>query len=435
MKILFITPYVPSLIRVRSYNFIKALHARGHEIHLAGLVQDKQDLDAVGDIGRYCRKVHTVYLHRYRSFLNCLIYLPTKVALQSAYCFSGKMKRQISSILEKESFDVIHLEHIRAAGLLPPSKVPAVFDAVDCISFLYRQFAENKRQNMVKRIIAGIEAWKLKRYEPLQAARFDRVCITSEKDRQELLNLNGALKVEVVVNGVDLKYFRSSENGIKEIKNERYPAESRSLPQDCYAGQELIQKEEKRVVFTGKMSYFANEDAVRWFVKEVWPIIKHSPVASHQLAVKLYIAGSEPGRKIRRLVREDVVVTGFVPDLKKYIAAADVIIAPVTVGAGVQNKVLEAMAMSKAVVATSMAVQALQVSSMKKLDTVNEENICVADSPLEFAVMLAGLLRNEQLVEKIGCNARRYVETNHNWGEKAAQLEEIYFSAIKEKNR
>ena len=410
MRILFVTPYLPTPIRVRPYNFIKSLNKLGHKIYLVCLVQKK---DESSDIENYCEKVKKIYLSKFSSYINCLLNLFSGAALQSVYCFSGKMSGAVREVLKEEKFDVIHVEHIRGSHFLPEERfVPAVFDSVDCISFLYEQFALNPRQPFLKKVINKIEAQKLKGYEGRQAERFDAVCITSEKDKQELLKLNNNLKIKVVTNGVDLEYFKPSgkESGKKETQNTKH---------------------EKKVVFTGKMSYFANEDAVMWFASEVWPLLKQS-------AAKLYIVGNEPGKRVKSLAGEDIVVTGYVPDLRDYIAGASVVIAPTTVGAGVQNKVLEAMAMGKAVVATSKACSALEgvVNCSWLVDTdtdyqspvINYSNIVIANTAEDFAKVVMELLKNEELATKLGENARKYVEENHRWLDKAKQLEELYKS-------
>ncbi len=405
MRILFITPYLPTPIRVRPYNFIKSLNKLGHKIELVCLVQRK---DENSDIENYCEKVKKIYLGKFRSYINCLLNLFSGAALQSVYCFSKEMSEAVRQVLKKEKFDVIHVEHVRGSHFLPKERsIPAVFDSVDCISFLYEQFALNPGQPLLKKVINKIEAQKLKRYEGKQAARFDAVCVTSEKDKQELLKLNNSLKIKVVTNGVDLEYFkpvvRSQDLGLKE----------------------------KNIVFTGKMSYFANEDAVMWFVSKVWPLLKHAKV-------KLYIVGNEPGERVKSLAGEDIVVTGYVPDLRNYIAKASVVIAPTTVGAGVQNKVLEAMAMGKAVVATSKACSALEgvinCSWLVDTDTdyqspvINYSNIVIADTAGDFAKVVMKLLNDEELARRLGENARRHVEEKHRWLNKARQLEEVYMN-------
>jgi len=390
MRILFICPYSPSLIRFRSYNFIKALARQGHEISLLCLVYDKKERENTEQLRRYCRSIETVYLGPYRSLLNCLLYAPSSVALQSAYCFSGTFSSAVRSALDNRQFDVVHVEHIRAAYALPDGarSVPALFDSVDCISSLYRQFAHD-RPSQVGRLIAAIEARKLCRYEPDQASRFDRVIVTSENEKSELRRLAPHLSIDVVSCGVDLEYFDKPE--------------------------EL--GESGKIVLSGKMSYYANEAAARFFCSDVFPLI-----ASREPRATLTIVGSSPSKLVQRYGRAaGVTVTGYVPDIRPHVRAARVAVCPITVGAGIQTKVLEAMAMGRPVVATSKACRALSVN--------NGEHLLIADKPDEFADAVVRLIHDDELAETLGRNGRAYVETQHNWDDKARQLIDAYQKA------
>ena len=118
MHILFITPYLPSLIRFRSYNFIKALARRGHEIWLLCLADEKNDGGKVEHLRPYCKKIEAVYLSPARGLVNCLTHALSPVALQSAYCYSKALKTKVNNALSTEHFDVVHIEHIRSAHFL-----------------------------------------------------------------------------------------------------------------------------------------------------------------------------------------------------------------------------------------------------------------------------------------------------------------------------
>jgi sugar transferase (PEP-CTERM/EpsH1 system associated) len=390
MRILFVSPYLPSLIRARSYNFIKALAKRGHEIWLVCLVSERDDPSNVQHLENYCKRVETVYLGTARSLLSCLIKLPSSVALQSAYCFSKAFSAKVAETLAAQQFDVVHVEHIRAAYALPAGeRAAAVFDSVDCITSLYRQFAEDKPSRL-GRLIAAVEAGKLVRYEPSQAARYDRVVITSDKDKSELNALAPHLDIDVVSCGVDLEYF----------------------------GQENALGEKVRIVLSGKMSYYANEAAASFFCTEILPLIMSS-----EPQTTLTIVGSSPSRRLRQYGRmPGVTVTGYVPDIRASLRQARVAVCPVTVGAGIQTKVIEAMAMGKPVVATTKACQALSAK--------DGEDLLIADEPRAFADAVVNVLRDDKLALKLGQNGRKYVENNHSWDENARLLEETYHKAI-----
>jgi len=391
VRILFVSPYLPSLVRVRPYNFLRTLARRGHEIWLFCLVYHMNETSNLDELTSYCKKIETVYLPLARSLMNCATHAVSPVALQSAYCFSPALKARVQEVLSAERFDVVHVEHIRAAHFLPDGTktVPAVFDSVDCITSLYRQFSEDKPSKL-GRLIARIESRKLAIYEPQQASRFDRVIVTSDRDRRELLNIAPHLRVDVISNGVDLEYF-----GIRDELGDS-----------------------GNIVLSGKMSYYANEAAARYLCSEILPLVR-----AREPKATLTIVGSSPSKRVLRCgALSGVQVTGHVPDMRPFVGNARVGVCPITVGAGVQNKVLEAMAMGRPVVATSRACRALSV--------VDGEHLLIADEPGTFADAVVKLLHDDKLALRLGRNGREYVEKNHNWDDKARQLEETYSKAI-----
>jgi len=390
VRILFITPYVPSLIRVRPFNLIKALARREHRISLLCLVQARNEIDDLDHVGSYCENVETVHLHRLRSIVNCLVYSPFPVSLQAAYCFSNKMNERVTEALQEHQFDVVHLEHIRAAHFLRPGMdVASVFDAVDCITSLYEQFSQHK-PSWLGRWTSGIEYRNLRSYEPTKASKFDRVVVTSRKDKEALQGLAPHLSVDVVSNGVDTDYIRPSDGLVKTPS----------------------------IVFSGKMSYYANDSAAMFLCDEVMPRVK-----ACEPGATLTIAGSSPSKRIQRYgAGHGIEVTGHVPDIRVCLRSARVAACPVSVGAGVQNKVLEAMAMGKPVVATSKACQALSV--------VDGEHVLIADQQEEFAEALVRIIRDDELAQRLARNGREYVDKHHNWSDKAREIEETYSRAI-----
>jgi glycosyltransferase involved in cell wall biosynthesis len=240
------------------------------------------------------------------------------------------------------------------------------------------------------RWISRIEYRKLRSYEPKAASKFERVIVTSQRDKEQLQQLAPHLQIDVISNGVDTEYFRPSEQ-LGDTAN---------------------------VVFSGKMSYYANESAAALLCNKIMPMIRtRYPEATFT------IVGSSPSKRLRRYAANgEIDVTGYVPDIRVSLQRARVAVCPVSVGAGVQNKVLEAMAMGKPVVATSKACQALSVR--------NGEDLLISDEPKAFAEAVVRVLRDDKLALKLGQNGRRYVENNHNWDENARMLEGVYGKAI-----
>jgi glycosyltransferase involved in cell wall biosynthesis len=400
MNILFAVPYVPSLVRVRPYNLIRGLTARGHNVTVATLWTNDSEREDLNKLRECCADVQAIRLPVWRSYLNCLRALSTGEPLQSRYSWSPDLLKRAAAL--KERVDVVHVEHLRGAryGLsLRDSQtarsIPVVWDSVDCISDLFEQAVRNRRDS-AGRWINQLELSRTRRYEGRAVSRFDRVLVTSPVDKESLLKLAelpaGRDPVTVLPNGVDLDYFTPFE-GFRQSDT---------------------------VVFSGKMSYHANESAVLHLIRDVMP-----RVWAKRPSTRVVIAGKDPSRSLSGVLAaygSRVTLTGSVPDLRPHLREASVAAVPLVYGAGCQNKVLEAMACGTPVIATSKAVSSLM--------TEHGRSVLVADGPEAFAESLLALLSDPQRQRAIGLAGRRYVETHHRWDRIALNLETVYSEAI-----
>jgi glycosyltransferase involved in cell wall biosynthesis len=217
-------------------------------------------------------------------------------------------------------------------------------------------------------------------------------------DRRALLSLapvnSPPPNISVLPNGVDLAYFGP---------------DSRVARQDA------------TLVVSGKMSYHANVTMVLVLVNQILPL-----VWERRPEVKSWIVGKDPSNQIKNLSQDPAItVTGTVDDIRPYLRAATIAVAPIQYGAGIQNKILEAMACGAPVISTSQAVSALEAQP--------GQDLLVADQPAEFAQTILALLDDREQQRRLSAAGRRYVEQHHNWDYIAAQLEEIYLAAIDEK--
>lgn len=403
MKILYIVPYTPNPIRVRPYSLIRALAQLGHSVTLATLWERPEECETLESFRALGVDVIAAPLPRARRAWNAVRALPTTVPMQATYCDSPALKRLLGATLGDHpgTFDVIHVEHLRGAryGLWYKARAtseptPVVWDSVDCITYLFEQ-AVQRSQSLFGRVVTRLELSRTRRYEGWLVGQFDRVLVTSQVDQRALQTLTERLAqpahIDVLTNGVDLDFFRPRENS-------------------RLAG---------TLVFTGKMSYHANETAALYLAREVMPL-----VWAQQPDARLVIAGSRPSQAIRNLSTtypRCVEVTGFLPDMRVPLQEAGVAAAPLLYGAGVQNKVLEAMACATPVVATSLAVAALGAQ--------HGRDCLVADTPQAFAEAVLTLLRDAGLRARIGAAGRNYVEAHHDWHDIAAQLVVLYRAA------
>ena len=391
MNILYIVPNPPSLVRVRPYNLVAHLQKRGHRITVATTWADRGERDDIERLRAQGLNVVAARLTKPRIGINLASALVSGKPLQAEYCWQPELGSLISRRISQ--FDVAHVEHLRGAryGLEIKSQIPVVWDSVDCITYLFEQASQHS-QSVTSRIMTLMELGRTRKHEGWLVRQFDQVLVTSETDRQALDRLGNRPDINVLPNGVDLGYFTPTDE----------PRKANLL------------------VFSGKMSYHANVTAALYLANQVMPI-----VWARRPEVRLVIAGSQPTSSVRKLAKAyptRVIVTGFLPDLRMPLRQASISIAPLLYGAGIQNKVLEAMACGTPVVASPLAISALRAHP--------EQDCLVAASPPAFADAILRLLADESLRECIGAAGRRYVETHHNWETIAAQLESIYARSI-----
>jgi sugar transferase (PEP-CTERM/EpsH1 system associated) len=397
MRVLFLVPYVPNLVRVRPYNFIRYLGHRGHDVTVFTVWSDEQEREDLERLKAECHAVRSVYLPRWRSLGNCLLALPGRAPLQAAYCWHPDLIAETA--LDGLQPEVVHIEHLRGAwyGLRLKAwlakkglSVPVVWDSVDSISLLFRQAASRSRR-WVSRLITGFELGRTEYYEGWLTSQFRTVLVTSPADRDALAALSARAgrkpDLRVIPNGVDLDYF----------------------------GADLgLSREPDTLVLSGKMSYHANVTMAVFFVREVLPLVR-----ARRPATKVWIVGKDPAPEVQALAADPAVtVTGAVPDIRPYLQRATLAVAPIAYGVGIQNKVLEAMACGTPVVATSQAVSALQIEPGR--------DVVVADGPAALAEKTLELLEQPARREAVGRAGRAYVEAHHDWRKIVSQLEESY---------
>lgn len=390
LNILFISPYLPSLIRVRPYNLIKALAERGHCLTLLALEPPGEDTSSLKALRQWCQKIEIVSLPRWRPLWNGIQAIPGQVPFQAAYSRSPEMAQLIQHIQAAQSFDVVHVEHLRGAELSRAVRgTPIVFDSVDSITLLFEHVLQ-AGPTWRSRLLAQLDLARTRRYESRFLERFQRVLVTSPRDKEALAKLTTtpALRPHLIVlpNGVDLDYFQPM----------------------------AVPREPATLVFSGKMSYHANVAAALDLARQVMPRVWEKLPET-----RLVIVGKDPAPALLALtVDPRITVTGTVPDIRPYLAQATVAISPIRYGVGIQNKVLEAMAMATPVVSTPQAVSALQVQA--------GHEVLVAETPETMAQAAVTLLTNESLRQGIGQAGRRYVEIHHDWNKAAQRLEDIY---------
>ena len=298
---------------------------------------------------------------------------------------SSRMRQVLSRLVTEERFDIIQVHQAHLGPLLPHTETATVLDMHDILSDHERRFMLTKTK-VTHRVQAWLEWKKMQALERNIARQFD-VCVTvSEHDRASLLRLAPEARVVVVPNGVDTDYFRPQ------------PASREGL----------------NVTFIGSMGYDPNSDGVLWFSRAIFPLIRRRVPDVH-----FWVVGSNPPSEIAALNdHPNVTVTGFVEDVRPYLANSAVIVVPIRFGSGTRLKILDAWAMGKAIVSTELGAEGLE--------SVHGENILLADEPDQFAKCVLNLLSNARQRSRLGKAGRQLVESHYDWSVIAPKLGEVY---------
>lgn len=380
---------------MRSYNILRYLSSR-HDIHLGAFVDDVRDRQYTGELERYCKTFYVRNLNPKWSRIKSLKGFLFNSPLSLPYYFDAKMKNWVDRIVSQNSIDHIFIFSSQMAQYAPDDKAGSdksraslVVDFVDVDSEKWRQYATEHKWPFSW--IYRREGQKLLAYERNIANRAQAAIFVSSSEAEvftELVPEAGA-RTFYVENGVDTEYFD---------------------PRGDYPQQ--YGENRRVIVFTGAMDYWANADAVIWFANEVFPRIRQQVADA-----EFYIVGANPLPTVLDLNRiPGVCVTGSVADVRPYLAYACLAVAPLRIARGVQNKVLEAMAMEKPVVATSMAMEGIEIPpGLQKF---------VADDIGQMVKRIVGHLADAGRCE-IGIAARAFVLENYNWDRNLAKLNSI----------
>jgi sugar transferase (PEP-CTERM/EpsH1 system associated) len=291
------------------------------------------------------------------------------------YCLP-EVRRRLRALLERESYDVILCDFIFAAGVIPWDwPVAKVLFTHNVEAAIWRRHYE----------VAGNPIWKAiswREWRKMEAAErrylhlADRVLAVSETDRDTFASFLDPGKITVIPTGVDVDYFQPMP--VEETSNS--------------------------LVFTGSMDWLPNEDGIFYFVDDILPLIKQQCPE-----VSLEVVGRSPSRKLQALAdrEKSVRLTGWVEDIRPFVARGSVCIVPLRIGGGTRLKIFEAMAMGKAVVSTSVGAEGLPVQA--------GENILLADTPRDFADSVISLLRDPGERRRMGTSARVMVQEKYSW--------------------
>lgn len=390
MRILFLAhrlPYPPNKgDKIRSFWELKAMSAR-HEIDLFCFYDDEQDAQYIGELRKYTRCCYAEPLSPMASRARAFLALLRGKPFSTAFYYSARMEQEVRRALAARPYDLIFVFSSSMAQYAEGAKAPAVADLVDVDSDKWRQYARNMRAP--RSWLWSYEARHLARYEDGIARRFAATILCTEPEARILRRRVPERPVHAVNNFLDLSALD---------------------PGTVTVGPE-VRALQPYVLFPGQMDYYPNVDAAQYFAREIFPAVR-----AQMPELKFVIAGRNPAATVRRLGNDPGVhVTGAIPDIRPYLCGAAAGVMPLRIARGVQNKVLETMAMGVPVM-TSGAVAAALPPDLTA-------HCVVEDDPGAMATKLVNLVREPQATPR--ANLRNAVLAHFGTPELDVKLEAI----------
>ncbi len=384
MKILVVLSRFPYPLekgdKLRAYHQLRVL-SKSHDLYLVSLTEDEVGEEALARVRPFCKEMHVVPLpwiwrlwHSVGTFFRGLPF-------QCGYFYNNKAQRVIDEVVQRVRPDRIYCQMVRVAEYVRYTDIPKTLDYQDVLSKGMQRRADNAR--FLKRWFFRSESRRLQRYESDIFSDFDEKVIITEVDR-DLIPHPQSEQIHVVPNGVDFDQYSRRE---------------------CERNYDLI--------FAGNMGYAPNVEAAQYLVREVMPLLwRKFP------DLTLALCGAKPDAAVRALQSRRVIVTGWVDSMADYYAQSRIFIAPMHLGTGLQNKLLEAMSMNLPCITSPLAGRPL-----KGVESGREILIC--NTATGFAEAVEMLLKNPEAYERIARNGHEFVRARYNWETVNQRLAEI----------
>lgn len=390
MKIFVLLPRIPFPLekgdKLRAFNQIKQL-AKHNEIVLCALNDNSQvsEQDAFRALQPYCQSINFIKISKPQIALGLVRAFFKGLPMQCGYFYNRKAAKKINALIDKHKPDMLFGQLLRVAEYIRKKDIPKCIDYQDVFSYGMKRRADIA--SLLTRPIYNMEYRRLCRYEAAIFDDFDVKTIISEPDR-ELIPHPKKNEILIIPNGVDHEYFKPQE------REKKYD-----------------------LVFTGNMSYAPNVNAVEYLANEILPIVwKTLP------EVKIYIAGATPDPKIKKAASERIIVSGWLDDIREAYAQSRVFIAPMRIGTGLQNKLLEAMSMGLPAITTPLANGSLGAE--------NGKEILVGSNAEELAQHIITLLTDNDKAKQIAKAGFDFTNRVYDWGKATQIMEEAMKKAI-----
>ncbi len=376
---------------IRNFNLLRET-ARRHDVYYLSFLFSPEERDHLTALQPYCKKVIGIDLPRpaWRKVLNvarsCFTTRPYVL-----YEYSQReMAHALQEMIAREKIDVVHAHNLHMAQYAPLKNGAAfVYDTHNLDHVLWERFSKIQT-NLAKRVFARSQCHKFIHWQRIAAAHSEKIVTLSDQEREEYLRMAPDADIVTVPNGADIEFFQ---------------------PRD-------VTPEPNSIIYFANFEWKPQSDAGIYFYNEILPLVRRKLPGA-----KLYLVGNKPPEVVRRLASTDVVVTGYVEDIREYIARAAVVVIPLRVGAGTKHRIFQALAMGKALVTTSVGAEGIHLK--------HGETAMITDDPQQFADYTVQLLNDAQMRARLGENGRKLVVERYDWRAIYPTLDQAFHDAVK----
>ena len=369
--------------KIRPFNMIRHF-ARSHDVSVCSLVRSNEEAEEGAGLSAFCKRYEMVRVNDAVQALRMLARLPTPTPSSFGFFYAGELASRIRDLVKRERFDLIFVHCSSVARYVEDVRgVPKILDFGDMDSQKWREYSICKRAPLSWGY--GLEGSKLEREEARLARRFDLCTATTRAEWETLESYGTGTPTDWFPNGVDAEYFA--------------PA--------------AVHYDDDRIVFVGRMDYYPNQECMSRFCTDILPLLR-----SRRPNVRLTIVGADPSPAMRRLgERPGVTVTGSVPDVRPYLESAALMVAPLAIARGTQNKILEGMAAGVPVVASRIASGGVVA--------IAPDHLLTASTPEEYVAAILCILEDRSERLRLARAGRERVLTHHSWPPSMRRLDGI----------
>lgn len=384
-KILFITSRFPYPLnkgdKLRVYYQLQYLGAR-HEVHLVAIDEKAVPESDLAAVSPFCKSLHLFILPLYKRIFELLLNPFKQLPLQVSFFYNRSIRKEVEQLIEQIQPDFIHCHLIRTTEYVKNvPHIPKSLDFMDAFG-IGMEKRERKERNIFKRLFFSYEKNRLYAYEKATFHFINSFSIISTQDKEQIQSPKANL-IRIIPNGVDFHRF---------------------LPKDSVKRYDIL--------FMGNLGYPPNIEAIRFLAGEIMPL-----VIEQRPSIKLLIAGIHPPKFIQQLQSDHIDVIEKFEDISDSIAWSKIMVAPMQISIGLQNKILQAMAMKTPCIVSTLSNNAIQAP--------NKKAVIEANTPGEFADAIINLLNNETIASEIGQSGYEFVKANYAWDKQNELLTDL----------